>query len=200
MQETSTPVAGRGVSRGDGRAVLDGVDWKDRLPDVLARAADATTVDRWYVFENLRGTDGRLWMDLIGEWRAPGVRSLLDESSAHLHPYHPDFQAWIDVFAGGAEIVGPVDAMPEPARSALRAEGTAAVWLVPVIDGDGWWGFVGIDAVSPRGWTEADGDAIRALARQIGESSASPSTCAFGNNCWPRNALPGSSGLRCALE
>ena len=40
--------------------------------------------------------------------------------------------------------------MPEPARSALRAEGTAAVWLVPVIDGDGWWGFVGIDAVSPR--------------------------------------------------
>jgi len=170
MQEISTPAAGRGVSRADGHAMLDGVDWKDRLLDALAGAAAATRADRCYVFENLRGTDGRLWMDLIGEWMAPGVRSLLDESGARLHPYHPDFQAWIDLFAGGGEIVGPVDAMPEPARGALRAEGTAAVWLVPVIDGDGWWGFVGIDAVSPRTWTEADGDALRALARQIGDA------------------------------
>ena len=68
------------------------------------------------MFENLRGPDGRLWMDLIGEWTAPGVGSLLAESNAKLHPYHPDFLTWIDVFDGGGELVGPVEQMAEPAR------------------------------------------------------------------------------------
>jgi len=150
--------------------VLDGVDWKDRLPEALARTASAVGADRCYAFENLRGTDGRLWMDLIGEWTGPGVRSLLDVASAHLHPYHPDFQAWIDVFDGGGEIVGLVHSMAEPVRSVLLSEGTAALWAVPITNGDGWWGFVGIDAVAQHVWSDADGEAVRSLAREIGDA------------------------------
>ena len=42
MQEISAPVAGRGVSREGGHSVLDGVDWKGRLSDVLERVAGST--------------------------------------------------------------------------------------------------------------------------------------------------------------
>ena len=45
-----------------------------------------------------------------------------------------------------------------------------SAWLVPIMSGDGWWGFVGIDALAPRAWTDTDGDAVRALARQIGDA------------------------------
>jgi diguanylate cyclase (GGDEF)-like protein/PAS domain S-box-containing protein len=170
MQEISAPVAGRGVSREGGHSVLDGVDWKGRLSDVLERVAGSTGADRCYAFENLRGSDGRLWMDLIGEWKAPGVRSLFDEPGTTQHPYHPDFQGWIDVFDGGGEIVGAVDAMSEPARSVLLAEGTAGTWLVPISIGDGWWGFVGVDALTPRAWNDDAGDAVRSLAREISDA------------------------------
>ena len=63
-----------------------------------------------------------------------------------------------------------VEEMAEPARSVLLAEGTVSAWLVPIMSGDGWWGFVGIDALAPRAWTDTDGDAVRALARQIGDA------------------------------
>ena len=163
-------MAGRGVPREGIGAVLDGVDWKDGLADALAQTASLSGADRCYAFENLRGPDGRLWMDLIGEWTGPDVRSLVAVAGANLHPYHPEFQAWIDIFDGGDEIVGPVEEMPEPAGGKLRAAGTATVWLVPITRGEDWWGFVGIDAVTPRLWADDDGDAIRALAGAIGEA------------------------------
>jgi diguanylate cyclase (GGDEF)-like protein/PAS domain S-box-containing protein len=140
------------------------------LSDALSQTGGIAQADRCYVFENLRGPDGRLWMDLIGEWTALDVGSLLAEPSAKLHPYHPDFLTWIDVFDGGGELAGPVEEMAEPARSVLLAEGTVSAWLVPIMSGDGWWGFVGIDALAPRAWSDTDGDAVRALARQIGDA------------------------------
>ena len=169
MQETSSSVAGRGVSRGGFGSSVEGADWKDRLSHVLAETASIARADRCYAFENLRGSDGRLWMDLIAEWTAPGVRSLLKEPGANLHPYHPDFQSWIDVFDEGGEVVGSVDNMPEPARGVLLAEGTASTWLVPIMSGDSWWGYVGIDTLTAHAWTDTDGDAVRALATQIGD-------------------------------
>ena len=171
MTETSASAAGRGVSRGDPGALLAGEHWKDRLPDALAAAAIAIGADRCYAFENLRGPDGRLWMDLIGEWTAPAVRSLFDEPEAHLHPYAPEFQAWIEAFDHGREIVGAVEAMQEPARGALLAEGTVVTWLVPIVVGDEWWGFVGADATEPRDWNDADGDIVRAVANAVGEAA-----------------------------
>ena len=171
MTETSASAAGRGVSRGDPGALLAGEHWKDRLPDALAAAAIAIGADRCYAFENLRGSDGRLWMDLIGEWTAPAVRSLFDEPEAHLHPYAPEFQAWIEAFDHGREIVGAVEAMQEPARGALLAEGTVVTWLVPIVVGDEWWGFVGADATEPRDWNDADGDIVRAVANAVGEAA-----------------------------
>ena len=163
-------MAGRGVPREGIDAVLDGVDWRDGLADALAQTASLAGADRCYAFENLRGPDGRLWMDLIGEWTGPEVRSLVAVAGANLHPYHPEFQAWIDILDGGDEIVGPVEEMSELAGGKLRAAGTATVWLVPITRGEDWWGFVGIDAVTPHLWADDDGAAIRALAGAIGEA------------------------------
>src|SRR5207249_2084139 len=54
---------------------LAGGDWQTELDAALAAVGLALRVDRCYVFQNLRGPDGRLWMDLRGEWDAPDVRS-----------------------------------------------------------------------------------------------------------------------------
>jgi len=125
--------------------LLAGDDWKSRLPSALATIGTEVAADRCYVFENMRGPDGRLWMDLVGEWTAEAVVPVFKDSRQHLHPYFPDFQAWIDVLGHGVEVVGLVDRMEEPTRSVLSAEGTVSTWLIPVGEGEGWWGFVGFD-------------------------------------------------------
>ena len=79
-------------------------------------------------------------MDLIGEWTAEGVRSVFEQSGGHLHPYFPDFQAWMDVLGHGLEVVGRVDRMEEPTRSMLASEGTVSTWLIPIGEGETWWG------------------------------------------------------------
>ena len=91
-------------------------------------------------------------MDLIGEWTAKGVRSVFEQSGGHLHPYFPDFQAWMDVLGHGLEVVGRVDRMEEPTRSMLASEGTVSTWLIPIGEGESWWGHVGFDLTDDRRW------------------------------------------------
>ncbi len=147
-------------------------DWRSVLPDVLTAAGEATGVDRCYVFQNRRGPDGRLWMDLCGEWDAPGIRQLFDDPRNHLHPYYPDFQRWIDVMGGGEEIVETIHDLREPEHRVLRAEGTVATWQVPVTVTGEWWGFVGIDLCTERPWTARDEAVVRELVDALSASVA----------------------------
>ena len=130
---------------------LAGGDWQTELDAALAAVGIALRVDRCYVFQNLRGPDGRLWMDLRGEWDAPDIRPLFADPKNHLHPYFPDFQRWIDVMSDAREINGPVREFEDAARRALEAEGTVVTWQVPVLVGGEWWGsWASISAPSGR--------------------------------------------------
>ena len=170
MATTQERGAGRSAPGTDLRALLAGDDWKSRLPSALATIGTEVAADRCYVFENMRGPDGRLWMDLVGEWTAEAVVPVFKDSRQHLHPYFPDFQAWIDVLGHGVEVVGLVDRMEEPTRSVLSAEGTVSTWLIPVGEGEGWWGFVGFDLCEDRRWSADVAPTMRSLATAVGES------------------------------
>jgi len=150
---------------------LAGGDWQTELDAALAAVGLALRVDRCYVFQNLRGPDGRLWMDLRGEWDAPDIRPLFEDPKNHLHPYFPDFQRWIDVMGDAREIAGPVRELEGAERRALEAEGTLATWQVPVLVGGEWWGFVGIDLCSDRPLLRSHGDVVRAVAASLSASA-----------------------------
>ena len=150
---------------------LAGGDWQTELDAALAAVGIALRVDRCYVFQNLRGPDGRLWMDLRGEWDAPDIRPLFADPKNHLHPYFPDFQRWIDVMSDAREINGPVREFEDAARRALEAEGTVVTWQVPVLVGGEWWGFVGIDLCSERPLQRSHGDVVRAVAASLSASA-----------------------------
>ncbi len=171
MAAIETRGAEPAVARGDPRALLAGDDWREHVATALAAVGIAAGVDRCYVFENLRGPDGRLWMDLIGEWNRDDVRGIFDEPGEHLHPYYPSFQRWLDVLAEGGQIVGRVEQFPDPERSALASEGTVSTWQLPIVVGDAWWGFVGIDVLGPADLDEHHGEALRSLGVAIGEAA-----------------------------
>jgi diguanylate cyclase (GGDEF)-like protein/PAS domain S-box-containing protein len=119
--------------------------WQEEVGATLAVLGGSLGADRCAVFQNLRGHDGRLWMDLVAEWRAPEVRPIFDDPEHHLHPYFPTFARWIDELGAGRPIAGPVSSFPENEWGALAAEGTVATVQHPVAVRGEWWGFVQVD-------------------------------------------------------
>jgi diguanylate cyclase (GGDEF)-like protein/PAS domain S-box-containing protein len=138
--------------------------WPSGLNEVLAEVGGSVGSARAYVFQNVRGPDGRLWMDLRGEWDATGLPTLFADPKNHLHPYFPDFSHWMDHLGAGGHLRTLVGALEGPEREVLRSEGTAAILVLPVTIGGEWWGFVGFDASEERVWSESDVATCRALA------------------------------------
>ena len=116
----------------------------ERLDELVAIVGAAVEVDRAFVFQNVRSPDGRLWMDLVGEWDADGVRQIFEDPGNHLHPYAPDFSRRIDVYGKGEPIVGLVSDLPEPERTVLAAEDVVSVASVPILVGIGMVGLPGV--------------------------------------------------------
>jgi diguanylate cyclase (GGDEF)-like protein/PAS domain S-box-containing protein len=143
--------------------------WQDQMPEVLSRLGAALGTDRAYVFQNVRGPDGRLWMDLRFEWLGEDVAGIFRDPGSHLHPYAPDFARWIELLGAGRIVAGPSEVLPEPEQRVLGEEGVRAVLALPVTVGDEWWGFLGFDDTHEvRSWSVAEVDALRAVALAMG--------------------------------
>jgi diguanylate cyclase (GGDEF)-like protein/PAS domain S-box-containing protein len=143
--------------------------WHDRIDEVLAHLGTAAAVSRAYLFQNTRGPDGRLWMDLRFEWDADGVGGIFDDPTNHLHPYAPDFSRWIEVLGHRDEICGAVSELPECERRVLAREGVSSVLAVPVFVGPDWWGFLGFDDERDvRCWSAVEPGALRSAAGALG--------------------------------
>ena len=95
--------------------------WHDRIDEVLQHLGTAAAVSRAYLFQNTRGPDGRLWMDLRVEWDADGISEIFDDPENHLHPFAPDFSRWIEVLGRRGELHGAVGELPECEQRVLSA-------------------------------------------------------------------------------
>ena len=144
-------------------------NWVEGIDEVLARLGAAAETHRALVFRNLRDADGRLWMDLVAEWTAPGIRPVFDSPDNHLHPYAPDFARWIEVLGAGDEVHGPVVSLPDAERRVLEGEDVRSTAVVPVLVRGEWWGFVGLDDCrEPRTWSSEEVEALRSVAGDLG--------------------------------
>ena len=159
------PIAGgMDASQGSSPAASPAVDpgVSSALPrrarsDALANVGQELGADRVYLFENIRDPDGRLWMNLVSEWRREGVRGLFDDPGTTLHPYSPDFIRWIEVLGDHRVLTGNVADFPESERRILAAEGTLSLVAVPIAVADGWWGFLAADDCDgASGWNSGE--------------------------------------------
>ncbi|MGH7540802.1 MAG: GAF domain-containing protein, partial [Gemmatimonadota bacterium] len=140
------------------------------VPGWLAEAGRELDADRVYVFENIRGPDGRLWMNLDAEWLREGTRGLFDDPTTTLHPYAPDFTRWLETLGDHGVLTGRVADMPEEERRILRAEDTASMAAVPIFLEQEWWGYVAADDCrGGRTWGPAELEMLGMLAASIAE-------------------------------
>jgi diguanylate cyclase (GGDEF)-like protein/PAS domain S-box-containing protein len=147
--------------------------WHGRIDEVLAHLGAAAGVDRAYLFQNVRGPDGRRLTELRYEWEAPDIPRILEGEAPKRYAYAPEFARWLEVLGRGEVVHGAVDELPEPERARLVAGGVVSLIVVPVFVQEEWWGYIGFDDChAGRRWSSVEVDALRTAAGALAAAIA----------------------------
>ena len=148
---------------------LQAETWTESIEAVLGRLGTSADVSRVYLFENLRGAEDELLMDLRFEWCAPGISPTIQMEDNHGCAYLPDYEHYVEVLGSGGVIAGKQSDFVGADRLDLIGQGTLATAFVPIFVAGEWWGYLGFDdCVSERQWSSTELDALKAASGTLG--------------------------------
>jgi two-component system cell cycle sensor histidine kinase/response regulator CckA len=138
------------------------------INDLLKRLGRIMRVDRTYIFENSRDTDGTPLATRRFAWMSEGAGES-GPSLQHIRFATPSYSRWKQVLGGGEVIYGDSAGFPEAEQAVLRAANIQSILAVPIFAGKEWWGFIGCDDCHcGRTWSILETDALTSLANILG--------------------------------
>ncbi|MGC9504664.1 PAS domain S-box protein [Baaleninema sp.] len=140
----------------------------DAIDRVLKRLLATAEASRVYLFENVDDPERGLCVRQIHEVVAVGVTPQFHNEILQFSPYQNRFDRWRNLLRQGQVICGNVETFPSVEREILEAQDIASILILPLFVGEGWYGFLGFDALEPRLWTEADILLLQLAATKIG--------------------------------
>ena len=152
-------------------AFLRSRNWNAETPELLARIASATGVNRVFIFENVEtGEGGRMGATCRFEWAEQGVAPFAEDAESRRFEYGAQhFGRWAEAFQNRGIIQGNVCDFPHEERSLLSPAGILSLLAVPVFVQDTWWGFMGFAVCrEAREWLPAEIDALKTAAGTLG--------------------------------
>ena len=147
-------------------------DFRDRLPDQLARIGQAAEVSRIYIFENHVSENGDLMTSQWMEWVAPGVPPQIDNPELQaLSLAEAGFGRWVQELGQNHVVAGNVIDFPLAEQETLLPQSIVSMAVVPIFVNDRWWGFWGMDDCRARRvWTAPEVESLRTGAALLGQA------------------------------
>ncbi|MFI5054343.1 MAG: PAS domain-containing protein, partial [Acidimicrobiia bacterium] len=150
------------------RLLRDG-DWREGAVDVLAGLGGATGASRVALARCGVGPDGSVQVALVEAWHAPFDPSTSPDPGRLTPPWEiPELARWTAAMPADEPIHGPVTELSAPACETLEERGVRSIAAFPASVGSERWWLVCEDLVTPRNWTEAELDALRATSAILG--------------------------------
>ncbi len=161
----------RGVAQAT-HELLTAPDLDQALNRALGILGAAASVDRVYLFENIRDAQsGSLTLAGRALWQRDTVEHVNERARAIA--YDELLPRWYDILSAGQLISGVTldfikTTPPKGDESDLRS-----ILLVPVMSGDRFWGIAGFDDANlQRAWNKSEEDLLKTVAGSIGEAIA----------------------------
>jgi PAS domain S-box-containing protein len=150
--------------------LLQATDTHAAVPGFLEALGLACDADRAYLFENHTDpVSGALLMSQRYEWCRAGVTPQIDNPQMQNLPYAPDLSRLAAALQAGQAFTGTVRDFPACERAIFEAQDIQSMLVVPVMQKDFLWGFVGFDAVrNERQWTTSEVAALRIAGDCLG--------------------------------
>ena len=140
---------------------LSGTAWQAVIQEVMAKIGEAACVSRVCLVERRHGPAEALAGTVLCEWTAPGV---VPKSSARTEV---DWSG-VDWAARAASLAGAEMVTVENEANLMQSSVLARIEA-----GGQWFGVLCFeDSTRPRGWSDADRDCFRSVARMLGAAIA----------------------------
>ncbi|MGN8225951.1 PAS domain S-box protein [Gracilimonas sp. BCB1] len=137
----------------------------DKVLEILQRT---TGSDRVYFFTNETTSQGKLLVSQKYEACAEGVEPEIDNSELQNIPYK-EFPFFYQKLSSNNIVNEPLGDLPSPERELMEMQGISSVLLLPVFQGDDWFGFIGFDSLGePRSWEQYELLTLRTTVEIIG--------------------------------
>lgn len=156
------------VSRSAQRLLAE-PDWCDAAPDLLERLGVAAEASRAYIFEQRVRADGVPIVVPRFEWVADGISPEIDEPLLQEVCFVENGlgRHW-EMLNRNEAVAGNVADFPEQERALIGSKDTVSIINMPILVGDDFWGFIGLDdCVARREWSAAKLDALRTAATLV---------------------------------
>lgn len=113
--------------------------------EVLQILQKTTETDRVYFFTNRTTEDGELLVSQRFEACAEGVEPQINNPELQDIPYN-EFPFFKQRLSSNLIVNQPSSELPSPERELMEMQGISSVLLLPVFQGDDWFGFLGFDS------------------------------------------------------
>lgn len=150
--------------------LLRAEDWETEVRVCLARLGEATGTHRVYLYENAEPSEAPLRASPRHEWTAAQWGGREDRLALPVVSYDAmGLGRWRELLSQHRLVLGPVKAFPESEQRLLARRSIRSLVVVPIRQGDRWWGFIGLeDCETARTWSSAECSALQAAADVVG--------------------------------
>ena len=126
--------------------------------------------DRVYIFQNATDSFGQLFTGQKYELVRDQVSSQIENPILEMALYSEmGFERWAKELGSGICMHGLVSQLPESERPLMEAQGIMSFMAAPILIGDRFWGFIGIDECEEmRIWSNWEQSAFQNLGLSIG--------------------------------
>lgn len=125
---------------------LNNPDWKMHIKDVLQKIAEASQVDRVYLYENMYSERDLTSARLVERWVAPGISDKLIAVPGEERSFDQlGIAPFVQELREARFIKYQVCDLPKKIQPLCRLADIKSVLLVAIFTNGDWWGYIGFD-------------------------------------------------------
>ncbi len=148
---------------------LNNPDWRTHIKEVLQNIAEASQVDRTYLYENVYSGKNLIGVRMVERWIAPGIS---DESITIPGDVRTFKQLGISQFIQELReirfINADIDDLPKKIQPMFRLMRVKSLLIVSIFTNGDWWGFIGFDQCSyQRTWKKLEIEELRTASSML---------------------------------
>ncbi|MDX9757769.1 MAG: PAS domain S-box protein [Bacteroidota bacterium] len=144
--------------------------WQDCIMEVLERLGSAANVCRVVILESVNEGNASRLMRQRAVWIRPEMRDIMIDRVPDGQSFDdPPFSRWASELAAGRSIACVIDDLPNEEQIVLARQNVRSVAMMPVFDGETWWGMMRFDECRiRRTWLHSEIEAMAVSAETLG--------------------------------
>lgn len=144
----------------------------ERMGEVLELLGNGISVNRVYIFENVKINNGKRAVRQRYEWTDETVSPQSENADSTNTTYRDrGISSWFEYICNGKEFFGNLEDFPEPERALLKSQHIKSLCVIPLYVQNKWWGCISFDdCTHHRTWDTIDQEGLISAASIIGSA------------------------------